>query len=515
MTLTGSQIAQLLDALLDAYPRHDALRMMVRVEMNENLDAIAGGGNLRGVAFSLIEWAISTGRIQELIAGARRATPGNARLQAFARSLSGLDGETGPPAPPSTASPSPSVRALILREKEASLSLLATQYTAASQQLRTELNAANRPPLQQRLRQLEEEMVALQAEIDRLQQASGAGAQASSAPLNALTAPSSPVALHVTIRPRMEQVYTALSDLFDRDERPLVEVALTNNATQERRLLVSSHIQEYSHVAETSVVVAAGATATVRHLPALRKPTVQGLTELTKAELSVAVRDLATDKVETQQSFRIVLLARSAAPIAARDPSTDTWLDLTRYLGAFVTPNAPAVQETLRRAAERHPEKRLAGYQADVLLQVNALYDVLAKEIGVVYINSQVSFNPDATALDQRVRLPRETLQMRSANCIDGVLLFASLLEACTLNPALLIGRDHALVGWEQRPGRTAWTFLETTMLSTNSFAEALDIGKRRAATFQERAASTGDANWFRLWPLQVLRRQQHITPLE
>lgn len=70
MTLTGSQIAQLLDAPLAAYPRRDDLRMRVRVELGENLDASDGGDTLRAVAFSLIEWAQRTGRTAELVAGA-------------------------------------------------------------------------------------------------------------------------------------------------------------------------------------------------------------------------------------------------------------------------------------------------------------------------------------------------------------------------------------------------------------------------------------------------------------
>ncbi len=164
MSLTGPQIAHLLEALLAAYPRRDDLRMMVRVELGENLDAIAGGDNLRAVTFSLIEWAISAGREDELVAGARRSNAGNARLRAVAQALGVED------APPSRPGPGSAVSALLLREQEESLKLLAAQYTAASQQLRTELNAANRPVLQERLRQLEGEMAAVQAEIDRLNQ---------------------------------------------------------------------------------------------------------------------------------------------------------------------------------------------------------------------------------------------------------------------------------------------------------------------------------------------------------
>ncbi|HAJ38786.1 MAG TPA: hypothetical protein DCL15_24225 [Chloroflexi bacterium] len=164
MTLTGSQIAQLLDALLAAYPRRDNLRMLVRVELDENLDAIAGGDTLRAVAFSLIEWAQRTGRTADLIAGARRGNPGNPALQAFVETLDLKPADPSPDSPP--AAPSPTIAAFLRRQKEERLRVLMAQYEAASQQLALELNAANRPLLQEQLRRLEAEMAAVQAEID-------------------------------------------------------------------------------------------------------------------------------------------------------------------------------------------------------------------------------------------------------------------------------------------------------------------------------------------------------------
>lgn len=491
MTLAGSQIAQLLEALLAAYPRRDDLRMLVRVELNENLDAIAGGDTLRAVAFSLIEWAQRTGRTAELIAGARRNNPGNAALQALAAALE-LPPVDLPPAPPPT-----DVTAFLRRQKEERLRVLMAQYEAASQQLALELNAADRPLLEAQVADLYMRMEQVKAQLD------------------VLTPALPPASLAVAIRPRMEQVYTALADLFDPNERPLVEVELRNGAIQPRRLLVSSHIQEYSHVTETMVTLASGAVETVRQLPALRRPAVQGVTELTKAELTVSVRDLDADKLVQQQSLRIALLARNAAPIAVRDPHTHAWIDMTPYLAAFVTPNAPAVLETLRKAVDRHPEQRLAGYQADVGLQVNALYDVLRHDIGLAYVQSIISFNPDAAAFDQRVRLPAETLRQRSANCLDAALLVASLLEACSLNPALLLSQDHAVVGWETQPGRGEWAWLETIVFLTNNYADAHSLGERKAAFFRQRYEQTGDAIWHRLLPIKTLRAQHHITPLE
>ena len=57
--LSGSQLKQLQEALLSAFSTHDELRMMVRLELDANLDAVAGGDNLRVVVFKLVTWAES------------------------------------------------------------------------------------------------------------------------------------------------------------------------------------------------------------------------------------------------------------------------------------------------------------------------------------------------------------------------------------------------------------------------------------------------------------------------
>lgn len=84
MKLSGQQIRRIQDALLDGYSSRDELRMMVRVELNENLDAIADGDNLRVLVFNLLSWAEQTDQVDELVQGARNHNPGNAALAQLA-----------------------------------------------------------------------------------------------------------------------------------------------------------------------------------------------------------------------------------------------------------------------------------------------------------------------------------------------------------------------------------------------------------------------------------------------
>ncbi len=507
--LTGQQIAQLRNALQDAYPTHAALREMVREELSENLDAIAGGETLRAVTFSLITWAESTGRTMELVEGAYRHNATSPALREVAVAL-GADVSVQAPASAPKTTPLPAVAALILEEKDATLRMLTDQYRAANQQLRTELNAANRPLLEEQVRILERKIEAIQNEIDALKR----GFEDGSPPLPPLkpgqqTFESPDITVHL----RMEQVYTALCDLFEAEERPLVEVVLTNRTGRAQRLRASVEIQQYSTRADKMATLAPGASTTLRLLAPLLREQVRPLNVITRAMATVTVTDLDAGRELHQEGYPVSLLARNAAPIATRDPATGAWVDLTLYFGAFVTPDAPAVRAFLRNAAARHPKRRLEGYQGDTISQARAIYEALKEDSGILYVDSTTSFNPDAAARDQRVRLPRESLAERLANCIDGVLLFASLLEACTIDTALVISTGHAILGWQRARGSERWEYLETTMLATNPFAEACEIGERKAVQWQQQA--DGEPTRFRRWSVRELRERYHITPLE
>ena len=114
------------------------------------------------------------------------------------------------------------------------------------------------------------------------------------------------------------------------------------------------------------------------------------------------------------------------------------------------------------------------------------------------------------------MRLPRESLTAGTANCIDGAVLFASLLEGISLSPALVIIPGHALVAWETWEDSGEWDYLETTMIGgAYTFAQARNSGRSLAETFEQLAAETGNNAKFRFWPLRKLRAQYRITPME
>src|SRR5262249_47556991 len=115
-----------------------------------------------------------------------------------------------------------------------------------------------------------------------------------------------------------------------------------------------------------------------------------------------------------------------------------------------------------------------------VAAQVKALYDTL-KQTGLAYVNSAIDYGAPASWTTQRTRLPRESLAAGSANCLDGTVLLASLIEGASLDPAIVLLSGHALVGWytgDDGVGADGWRFLDVTLLADSDFEAACQKGE-------------------------------------
>lgn len=76
----------------------------------------------------------------------------------------------------------------------------------------------------------------------------------------------------------------------------------------------------------------------------------------------------------------------------------------------------------------------------------------------------------------QHIREARDVLAASSANCIDGSLLFASVLELIGMEPVIFFTADHAYVGVHSSPGSPVVWPVETTLMDAASFEDAYRI---------------------------------------
>ncbi len=316
---------------------------------------------------------------------------------------------------------------------------------------------------------------------------------------------------------RMAHVPTGIAHLLNADRMPLVTFNVRYTGRKFVRLRLTSFVEEYSAQAVTTVELQySDEPQSINQLPTFFPDRLEHVNELTRATLHIVIDDLDR-KTEQESTFPVWLLARTSAYNGVEDPATGAWVDLSPYYGAWVTPNVPEVMQLLRRAADLHPERAIVGYQVDpqgIEEQVRAIFNALKAE-EIIYINSVLSFGATKGEYMQRVRLPRESLALKSANCIDGTVLMASVLEAASLNPALVLVPGHAFLAWETQDGSREWEYLETTMIATRSFEAAHESGRAQAGYWEERLEQTQDPYFFRLLSLPHLRSRLGITPME
>jgi hypothetical protein len=308
----------------------------------------------------------------------------------------------------------------------------------------------------------------------------------------------------------MDPLPTGAYHLMNPETDPLVRVEIENVSRDICRVRVESFIEGLSARAIQTIEIDPRKTETLKLQPTLFPDRVQLYTEVQKATLHVIVDNL-DGKQESHNTYPLTCLSRNASFNSVRRPESGELVDMSHYYGAWVTPHTEAVQERIRYAVASMPDKRMLGYQGDpdvVQTQIDALYQSLhAAEI--VYVNSIIDYGSGEELTTQRTRLPSESLAMRSANCIDGTVLMASLIEGVSLNPAILLVPGHALVGWETWTGSNEWQFLETTMIGTEDFTKARESGNRQYQQYSE-----FNKDRMKLHPLSELR-SQGIWPME
>ena len=175
----------------------------------------------------------------------------------------------------------------------------------------------------------------------------------------------------------------------------------------------------------------------------------------------------------------------------------DQWFETGYLAAAYVNENNPLlVSRVIRDATARFsgrdgfPAEIFTGYgggAAGVRRQVEALYRTL-QEHGFHFTSMNQSSVPSPRTRSQWMRQPADTIEARQANCVDGSVLFASLLLRLGLRPVLLITPSHVFLAVHTSPqnGPADWLLaVETTMIATQPFQVAYDTGDRELREHQ------------------------------
>ncbi len=141
--------------------------------------------------------------------------------------------------------------------------------------------------------------------------------------------------------------------------------------------------------------------------------------------------------------------------------------DVSPLFAAFVDENHPYIDRILREALRVNVVQRFRGYQGspqDVIREVFAIWNVMQRQ-GVKYSSITTPSGESRSVMSQHVRFLDEAIQNSQANCVDGTVLFASILYKLGIYPVLVKVPGHMFLGFFTDSERQNISFLETTLI--------------------------------------------------
>jgi hypothetical protein len=176
-----------------------------------------------------------------------------------------------------------------------------------------------------------------------------------------------------------------------------------------------------------------------------------------------------------EQTTHLQVRAVNDVPYKTTDPEGNV-RDRSDLFAAFVNENSPVVDQLLLEALEWHAVGQFYGYNQgrasadNVRIQVFAIWNALQhRHVKYSSITTPSGFSDKVQS--QSVRFVDQTVRVSEANCVDGSVLFASVLYKIGIHPVLVMKPGHMFLGYylDARSHETTQNleFLETTMMGS------------------------------------------------
>lgn len=152
---------------------------------------------------------------------------------------------------------------------------------------------------------------------------------------------------------------------------------------------------------------------------------------------------------------------------------------------AFIQEQHPEIDKILKDALKTKLISSISGYQGDdvnTILQVAAIWKVL-HDRGFQYSSvTTTSTNSTNNLVSQAVRTFDNSMKTNQANCVDGTVVFASLLRAIHISTVMVLTHDHCFLGFYTSKKKDKILYLETTMLSSSDIIDKAPPAKKNQA---------------------------------
>lgn len=152
---------------------------------------------------------------------------------------------------------------------------------------------------------------------------------------------------------------------------------------------------------------------------------------------------------------------------------------------AYVNENHPMLDKILQEALATKITNAFLGYQRDeteVVNQVFAIWSALQKR-GIQYSSTTTTPGGSDAVYSQFVRFLDQSITNTQANCVDGSVLFASVLRKISIKPFLVTIPGHMYVGFYLSSDKKDFVGLETTAIGVQNATDEEKSDEPKALT--------------------------------
>jgi hypothetical protein len=333
------------------------------------------------------------------------------------------------------------------------------------------------------------------------------------AKMQASSGPASPLLIQYQLNmPGRGEIFPALAGAQAADYWPLATLSIANTATKPVLQIITAEVRGWSETLRLTAVIGPHEVRTFNLDPELLAKTYDN-GEIRPATLVVEVQDPATGRTFAQQ--RPVFLHSASDLFWGRKFAN------AQLLARWVTPHDDRVLKLVSEAERLAPGRHLRGYNLvpgiklddQVRAQARAVFEAMRRS-GISYVSSIYTFGnyPDET---QRIRLPRETLELSNANCIDVSVAFASAIENLGMKPVIVIVPGHAFTGVRLGPNSQEILYLDLTVLPRGTLAGAVARAQawlKKTPQSEVLTVDIGAARSLGVYPMPVAAAKQSVT---
>lgn len=162
---------------------------------------------------------------------------------------------------------------------------------------------------------------------------------------------------------------------------------------------------------------------------------------------------------------------RSVNEVVFGRMNKDRYIDYSWMFAAYVNENHVAIDEVLRRILNVPVPivREFVGYakgEQEVINQVFAIWYFFQRS-GFTYSSIATPTGHTEGVFTQYVRTVSDSLRTSQANCIDGTVLFASILRRIGIDPLIVLVPSHAFLGFYLDKNHKQAAYLETTAMNS------------------------------------------------